>query len=32
VLFHLVGSLPVVIVGTSLFIAEGLRWRDVTRA
>jgi uncharacterized protein (TIRG00374 family) len=32
VLFHLVGSVPVVIIGTALFIGEGLRWRDVTRA
>jgi uncharacterized protein (TIRG00374 family) len=32
VLFHLVGTLPVIVLGLSLFIAEGLRWKDVTRA
>ncbi len=32
VLFHLIGFLPVLLVGTSLALREGLRWRDVTRA
>jgi len=29
VLFHIVGTLPVVVVGIALFVREGLRWRDV---
>ena len=29
VLFHAVGTLPVVVVGIALFAREGLRWRDV---
>jgi hypothetical protein len=29
VLFHLVGTLPVVVSGILLFAREGLRWRDV---
>ena len=29
VLFHIVGTLPVVVVGIALFAREGLRWRDV---
>ena len=29
VLFHVVGTLPVVVIGTLLFIREGLRWRDL---
>jgi glycosyltransferase 2 family protein len=29
-LFHVVGTLPVLVTGLLLFIAEGLRWRDVT--
>jgi uncharacterized protein (TIRG00374 family) len=32
VLFHLVGTLPVVITGLLLFAREGLKWRDVTRS
>jgi len=32
VLFHLVGSLPVVVIGVALFIAEGLHWRDLPHA
>ena len=30
-LFHLIGFLPVLLVGGSLALREGLRWRDVTR-
>ena len=29
VLFHIVGTLPVVVTGIALFAREGLRWRDV---
>ena len=29
VLFHVVGTLPVVVAGIALFAREGLRWRDV---
>ena len=29
VLFHIVGTLPVVVVGIALFAREGLRWRDL---
>lgn len=29
VLFHIVGTLPVVVVGISLLVREGLRWRDL---
>ena len=29
VLFHVVGTLPVVVIGILLFIREGLRWRDL---
>ncbi|HEU4523164.1 MAG TPA: lysylphosphatidylglycerol synthase transmembrane domain-containing protein [Thermoanaerobaculia bacterium] len=32
VLFHIVGTVPVVTTGLLLFAREGLRWRDVTRA
>jgi len=32
VLFHIVGTLPVVVTGLLLFVREGLRWRDVTGA
>ncbi len=28
-LFHVVGTLPVLVVGLLLFVHEGLRWRDV---
>jgi glycosyltransferase 2 family protein len=31
VLFHLVGTLPVITVGLVLFLREGLKWKDVTR-
>lgn len=31
-LFHLVGTVPVVVMGLLLFAREGLRWRDVTHA
>ena len=30
-LFHVVGTLPVVLTGLLLFAREGLRWKDVTR-
>lgn len=29
ILFHIVSTLPVIIVGTTLFLREGLRWKDV---
>src|SRR5207244_2092318 len=32
VLFHLVGTLPVVVTGVALFLHEGLRWKDLTEA
>jgi len=32
VLFHVVGTLPVLVAGLLLFVREGVRWRDVTRA
>ena len=32
VLFHLVGNVPVIVTGLTLFVREGLHWRDVTRA
>lgn len=32
VLFHIVGTLPVVVLGVALFAREGLRWKEVTRA
>ncbi|HET7712410.1 MAG TPA: lysylphosphatidylglycerol synthase transmembrane domain-containing protein [Thermoanaerobaculia bacterium] len=32
VLFHLIGSIPVVVVGVLLIAHHGLRWRDVTSA
>lgn len=31
ILFHIVGTLPVVVTGLILFGREGLRWRDVKR-
>lgn len=31
VLFHVVGTAPVIVTGLLLFAREGLRWRDVTR-
>ncbi len=30
VLFHIVGTLPVIVTGLLLFAHEGMRWRDVT--
>jgi uncharacterized protein (TIRG00374 family) len=30
VLFHLIGTLPVLVMGLALFAREGLHWRDVT--
>lgn len=30
-LFHVVGTLPVLVTGLALFAHEGLRWRDVTK-
>jgi uncharacterized protein (TIRG00374 family) len=30
VLFHIVGTLPVVVTGVALFMHEGLRWKDLT--
>ncbi|HWW63013.1 MAG TPA: lysylphosphatidylglycerol synthase transmembrane domain-containing protein, partial [Thermoanaerobaculia bacterium] len=32
VVFHVIGTLPVVVTGLLLFAHEGLRWRDVTAA
>ncbi len=29
IIFHLVGALPVIITGLTLFIREGLHWRDI---
>ncbi len=31
VLFHIVGTLPVVVVGAILFVHEGLNWRQLSR-
>ena len=31
VLFHIIGTLPVLVIGLALFAREGLRWKDVTR-
>jgi uncharacterized membrane protein YbhN (UPF0104 family) len=31
ILFHIVGTLPVIVTGLTLFAREGLRWRDVRR-
>jgi uncharacterized membrane protein YbhN (UPF0104 family) len=30
-LFHVVGTVPVVVTGLILFVHEGLRWSDVTQ-
>jgi hypothetical protein len=30
VLFHVVGTLPVVVSGIAMFLHEGLRWKDLT--
>jgi glycosyltransferase 2 family protein len=30
VLFHIIGTLPVLVLGLALFAREGLHWRDVT--
>ena len=32
VLFHIVGTLPVVVTGIALFLHEGLRWKELTQA
>jgi uncharacterized protein (TIRG00374 family) len=32
VLFHLIGTIPIITTGLVLFLREGLHWRDVTRA
>jgi glycosyltransferase 2 family protein len=32
VLFHIVGTVPVLVTGLLLFAREGLKWKDVTRA
>jgi glycosyltransferase 2 family protein len=32
VIFHIVGTVPVIVTGLLLFAREGLRWRDVTKA
>jgi uncharacterized protein (TIRG00374 family) len=31
VLFHIIGTLPVLVIGMGLFAREGLRWKDVTQ-
>ena len=31
VLFHIVGTLPVVVVGAVLFVREGLNWRQLSQ-
>lgn len=31
VLFHIIGTLPVLVTGLALFAREGLKWRDVTK-
>jgi len=30
VLFHIIGTLPVLVTGLALFLREGVRWKDVT--
>ena len=32
VVFHIIGTLPVLLLGLTLFAREGLRWKDVTKA
>jgi glycosyltransferase 2 family protein len=32
ILFHIVGTVPVLVTGLALFAREGLKWRDVTRS
>jgi glycosyltransferase 2 family protein len=32
VLFHIIGTVPVLVTGLLLFAREGLRWKDVTKA
>lgn len=32
VLFHIIGTLPIIVTGLILFAREGMRWKDVTRA
>ncbi|HEX8616599.1 MAG TPA: lysylphosphatidylglycerol synthase transmembrane domain-containing protein [Thermoanaerobaculia bacterium] len=31
VLFHIIGTLPVLVLGVALFAREGVRWKDVTK-
>jgi len=31
VLFHIVGTFPVVFIGTILFLREGLNWRQLSQ-
>lgn len=31
IIFHLVGALPVIVIGVLLFAREGLHWRDVSK-
>lgn len=31
VVFHLIGTLPVIVTGLALFAREGMRWKDVTK-
>jgi uncharacterized protein (TIRG00374 family) len=30
IIFHIIGTLPVIVVGLFLFVREGLHWRDIT--
>jgi glycosyltransferase 2 family protein len=32
VVFHIIGTLPVLVTGLALFMREGLRWKDVTKS
>ena len=32
VLFHIIGTLPIIVTGLLLFAKQGLHWKDVTRA
>lgn len=32
IVFHVVGTIPVIVVGVMLIVREGLRWKDVTDA
>jgi len=31
VLFHLIGTMPIIVTGLTLFVRQGLHWKDVTR-